>query len=608
MSDARDRIAEVLAFGGPKYARHFDGRAKRDLPKVKSGSELAREWGDLAWTATGIPMAQEGIADIGKGTLPGALSGAGKLAGAGIGYVPLAGPAARGIMTAASKAPVATAAGAGGAVALVPGEADSQVTRRTQNRIAEQDAAARRRTEEEERNKESARKDEAERARIARANRASDAAEKDRLAEVERNKTFAQKYPEWADALPGIGVGIAAGVPFAGKALSQRVRNAPVRQWDAALKGADEAATAGKVAPLNNNLAKLDQFNRAMPDGTLPAQTSWMPTASAAGFGAAAGMEARAFPDQWNAYNLPPSNPERDASMARMTDLSQLWKYGALGAASGMGGYKAGSWLVPDKTGPIQASQGMVARYGAGTGDDAATALSRDAFRQQEINGIRQASPAVPQLSPPPQPAALSHGQPLQPAALQPGPAATPAPIPAPQPQISAASSPPALPPPPTDWARHWSDPARATVLEHLNMGGNLISGRGGLTSAELVNSIAARTAGMGAPPSEATARAYLGKLRTKIGQTPTVNVAEQQFAGDPNRLIFGIGGAAAGAGVLGMPGDATANSAIGGNNAEQPGNGNGNANSAIGGMTNQFYGSSIDPRDLIALQMAMQR
>lgn len=410
--DERER--ELMRLLLPKYARQLDGRAGRVVPPTPSLGDTADQWGDLAWAATGIPQAQSGIEDLGKGTLPGALSGIGKIGGAAVGYLPFAGPISRGVSAAVTRAPVRTglAVGAGG-VGLMPDEADARDGKQssspsTQRRIDMLNAQTRAKADAEAAQQENARKDAAARSALEREDIAAKAKLQSDLAEAERNKTFAQKYPEWADALPGIGVGLSMGVPLFGKMLSQGIRNAPVKQWNQSLKGADEAAAAGQVQPLNDNLAKLAEFNGKMPGGVLPpAGGGYAPYAAAAGFGGAAGMEVRAFPDQWNAYNLPDSNPERAASRERMTDLGLLWKSGALGAAAGLGGYKAGQWVAPDKLGPAAASQGMVARYGAGTGDDAAAVLSRDAFRQHEINAVRGATPAPPTLTAPTQPTPL---------------------------------------------------------------------------------------------------------------------------------------------------------------------------------------------------------
>lgn len=441
----------------------------------------------------GPALIAEGAGELGRaaeaGSLPMALGGAGKALGGAVASAPVLGPAAKGVSSVAKalmsspRAATAVGAGAVGATAL-PSETDAQqapLTKRQQRQEAIKDAEAkrqqdagdaetRRQAEAEERRLEQGRKDEAERARIARENSAADAAEKERLAGIERNKTFAQKYPEWADALPGIGIGVAAGVPMVGKMLAQHMRNAPVRAWNSAVDDVEAGLNPGRtllgaekapsVRQTNDSIAKLDQFNKSFPEGTLPEQTSWGPMAASAGFGAGAAMEARAFPDQWNAYNLPSDNPERAKAIERMLDVPTLLKYGALGAASGASGYKAGGWAYPDRRGPVEASKALTERYG----DGAASTMMDDILAQNAISQAMRDGSVAAQLAARGQPPRLPGGGPTPresgpsmlpgPDDLPPSPAPSPAALPAPArtpnlpPQPSASPNQPASPAP----------------------------------------------------------------------------------------------------------------------------------------------------------------
>lgn len=314
------------------------------------------------------------------------------------------------IVAALMKAPKMTAAGMGLAgTVLGASEVNSQAAlTKAQQRQLEMDKERRRIEADANRNAEADRLS-AEEARNKLAMSMADAERKaqEKINQEERNKTFLQKYPGAADALPGLGLIVGATVPAVGKVLSQRARNLPMREWHQTVNKAEDALGRtdwiGRANPdvraAGDRISQLDKFNAQFKSGGLPAKdTTWVGMGGkkeepvfhvpSMMFGGAAAAEASMFPDQWNGINLPEDNPEREASRSRALNPLYYLERGAMGGLTGASGYKAGAMMYPDIPGPAARSRGLVQKYGT-TPESAASALVRDAETQSALQGTR---------------------------------------------------------------------------------------------------------------------------------------------------------------------------------------------------------------------------
>ena len=187
---------------------------------------------------------------------------------------------------------------------------------------------------------------------------AEEQAAKDRLA----NTPFRQRYPILSGALPWAGIGIAAGIPFAGRALGNAMTWAPrsaSRQLDAATARAEAATSANNMRDFNIAAGEVNNAMRARPQSMLDQRTAAdaakvgaknvIPylTTGAAGGGLAA--EANMFPYQWDALNLPPGDAQREARNNAL-DVMQYGERGLMGSIAGASGLKAANIL----TGPLR--------------------------------------------------------------------------------------------------------------------------------------------------------------------------------------------------------------------------------------------------------------
>lgn len=235
--------------------------------------------------------------------------------------------------------------------------------------------------------------------------KASDLARQEK--EREAATPFRERYPEVAGNLPAIGLGLAAGLPFAigaKEAAGTFTRGSFPSRVNAAVKNADEAIATNAPNQALNRM-ELDRLIKAEPS----TGNRLLQGAAAAGAGGALAAEANLFPDQYDAFNLP-EGEDRDAAWARMTDPMEYLKRGAIGAITGLSGYEA-SRLIPRREAMIPeatARRDFIARE------------ERNASKASRQSPAPESAPALP----PPAAAAPEAGNRLLPGA--PAPQVTP--------------------------------------------------------------------------------------------------------------------------------------------------------------------------------------
>lgn len=171
------------------------------------------------------------------------------------------------------------------------------------------------------------------------------AAEADRQAHL----PFGEAHPYVNESLPMLRYGIAAGIPFAGTGIARAGERAGLGEANrietALASGRD--ALAGSATPLQQEAAgqMLRQYANREPGWFKTGAKAVGKEGAAALVGGAAGAELNAVPDQYDARILHPGSPEQQAADARMRDPETYkWPF-VFGAASGVGGKHAGSFL-----------------------------------------------------------------------------------------------------------------------------------------------------------------------------------------------------------------------------------------------------------------------
>jgi hypothetical protein len=166
-------------------------------------------------------------------------------------------------------------------------------------------------------------------------------AAKDRLA----NTPFRQRHPGWAEALPAIGFGLAAGYPFASR-LTSNLMDQTAPRIDSAIQRArtttDPREFQFAVDELNSALAARPQriFDQSSfgNGAKIAAQAAW-PAAKAGLIGGPVAAEFSMFPDQWDAINLPSGEAQRNARAAALNPRA-YGERALLAGAAAAGGYK----------------------------------------------------------------------------------------------------------------------------------------------------------------------------------------------------------------------------------------------------------------------------
>jgi hypothetical protein len=171
------------------------------------------------------------------------------------------------------------------------------------------------------------------------AKRAADLAaeEQKRLAST----PFRERYPNAAGALPMAGLAIAGAIPGAigaKKAVGSFFPGSYAGRMRAGISEAEGAIASGNQNHMDISRRYLENLVADQPTRSGNAMAA--ASAGAAGGGLAA--EANMFPDQYDAYNLPPG-PEQQAAHDRALDPRNYIERGAIGTLTGLSGYKIGS-------------------------------------------------------------------------------------------------------------------------------------------------------------------------------------------------------------------------------------------------------------------------
>lgn len=342
-----------------------------------------------------------------------------------------AGPIARGV---GMLGPRAIGGAVGGATALAPTEASPQVSLRNaqerqlqmeQRRMQmEQEAEAARQAREQQGARQASQdqlnadiRRQAAEAEQARINQQLERELADKFAEQERNKTFQQRYPGVTNALPMIGIAAAAGIPYAGRAIAQRIESAPIRNMNRTVREADRAALAQDAARISDMTPRLAQYNSDLASGAIGAAPTWGQSIQnhlIAGLtGGVASAEAQMFPEQWNYFNLPEGQRQEKAREAVFNPMNYVER-GALGALTGIGSMHFPMTKAVPRS---QDSIGIVEKYGT-TPRSAQRAIDQSqAPASRAVAGQRDPTlhgPA-PTASPTAQPSQAVAGPPLQP-------------------------------------------------------------------------------------------------------------------------------------------------------------------------------------------------
>lgn len=195
---------------------------------------------------------------------------------------------------------------------------------------------------------------------------------------------FRERYPELAGALPAAGMALAAGVPFALKG-AQRLGsfvpglgkpsrlNSATEAMEKAITNKDSVGIATRNAEINH-LLKSESKGSKIKNALL-----------AGGSGGLLAAEARMFPEQYDASMLP-EGPQRDAAYKKMTDIRHYLESGAIGAMTGLSGYKAAG-IIPERPMNVARARG-------------AQAITRPEF-SDDIEMIRQNLGAATRRLPP---------------------------------------------------------------------------------------------------------------------------------------------------------------------------------------------------------------
>lgn len=167
---------------------------------------------------------------------------------------------------------------------------------------------------------------------------------------------FRERYPQVAGALPAIGLGLSAALPFMLKGkgnLSSFYAGSPQGQMRTAVTEAQAARTAGDAPAAALREAEL----RDMIDKLPTAATKAGKAGAAAFAGGALTSEANMFPDQYDAYNLPEGDAKKEA-LTKALSVPTYLERGAMGALTGLSGYKAGE-LLPSKGAPVSLARAL---------------------------------------------------------------------------------------------------------------------------------------------------------------------------------------------------------------------------------------------------------
>lgn len=167
---------------------------------------------------------------------------------------------------------------------------------------------------------------------------------------AEANTGFRERMPGVTALLPAIGLGIAGGLPFLGKALKNANTWMPYSDasrlgratnlTDEAIKNRDVMQASLGARTIDN---QIDQIAK-QPPKTIVSETG--KALAAGGSGGMLMAEASMFPDQYDAAMLPQGSPEQKAALDRSTDINKFLEKAAGGVLTGVSGYKMGGLLT----------------------------------------------------------------------------------------------------------------------------------------------------------------------------------------------------------------------------------------------------------------------
>ncbi len=172
---------------------------------------------------------------------------------------------------------------------------------------------------------------------------------------------FRERYPGVAGALPAAGLVLSGTLPGAvgiGGKLATRTEGSLAGRFTNALADARAAIASGGDAGRDYSRRYLDNL---VAEARGPYATAVKATAKTLGVGAAGGSltaEAGMFPDQYDAFNLPPGD-EQQKAQARALEPTNYLHRAATGSLTGMSAYKFGNWLTPGRKPDIAAARAL---------------------------------------------------------------------------------------------------------------------------------------------------------------------------------------------------------------------------------------------------------
>jgi hypothetical protein len=158
-------------------------------------------------------------------------------------------------------------------------------------------------------------------------------------------KPFRERYPEIAGSMPGIGLGLAAALPFSiatKRNASSFFPSSPEGQVRGAIARNQSARKLGNADQVAITKQELANHVDAAP--TLSKEL--MKAGAAGASGGALAAESSMFPDQYDAFNLPEGKMKNEAR-DRALSIGNYAERGIIGALTGLSGYEAGSFLTP---------------------------------------------------------------------------------------------------------------------------------------------------------------------------------------------------------------------------------------------------------------------
>lgn len=403
MRSANTPMGDVVAqaTGSPLAGRVATGVDRHMQRMVDLTKAHARTVGNVAYGATGIPMAAEGGENLARAVQSGdKVRGAAAAAQIGLSALPVVGPAARAAFATAPRA--MGMVGAMGAAPVLAGQSFSGPAEAQESGSQPQGADGRlrqlltqRASLDQQRRSTIAERDAEAKGQGASGGKAGRGPNYTRLTgEIERignemvgldamikqatiesspefqlqmkqkqdeaaaakkakdaATPFRERYPEVAAILPAVGLGLSAGLPFALRTVGN------VRSWlpgsypsrmSKAIRDTEAAIARNDPMAATAGAKRLQSMIDSKPGAVRSALSEGGKAAAAAGAGGALTAEANMFPDQYDAFNLPEGDAKERARASALS-LPAYLERGAVGTLTGLSGYKAGD-IIPKRT------------------------------------------------------------------------------------------------------------------------------------------------------------------------------------------------------------------------------------------------------------------